>query len=325
MLKAFFKKRKWIAWAWGGGAVIVASILVQVWLSTCINTWYGGMYSHLQEAKKFMGNPDEGTRILMGYLIQFAYIALPYIAIATFTNWIASLWALRWRSAIFDDFLPLWKASEITIESSAQRLQSDIYRFTKKVEYLGMSILRAVMTLVAFLPILWGLSKYVTIPVLCDIPGSLVWVALSCSIGGLGGAWLVGIKLPKLEKVNASVEADLRKELVLAEDDKLAYAQPETIFNLFTGVRINYQKLFAHQSYLNFWLNCFEQVMVITPYVVASAGLFTGTMTLGVLIQVSNAFGKVQHSMSLFTSNWASITEFRSIIQRLKEFKETIT
>ena len=38
-------------------------------------------------------------------------------------------------------------------------------------------------TLVAFLPILWGLSGGVDLPYIKDIPGSLVWVALLVSFG----------------------------------------------------------------------------------------------------------------------------------------------
>jgi peptide/bleomycin uptake transporter len=64
--------------------------------------------------------------------------------------------------------------------------------------------------------------------------------------------------------------------------------------------------------------------MVIVPYIVMGPGLFTGAMTLGVLIQTSSAFREVQSSFSLFMQNWTRITELRSIYKRLSEFEKSV-
>ena len=53
-------------------------------------------------------------------------------------------------------------------------------------------------------------------------------------------------------------------------------------------------------------------------------GLFTGAMTLGILIQTSSAFREVQSSFSLFMQNWTRITELTSIYRRLTEFEKAI-
>lgn len=53
-------------------------------------------------------------------------------------------------------------------------------------------------------------------------------------------------------------------------------------------------------------------------------GLFTGVITLGVLVQVSNAFSQVRESFSVFIENWTTITELRSIFKRLDEFEINI-
>jgi len=73
-----------------------------------------------------------------------------------------------------------------------------------------------------------------------DIEGSLVWGALLVSLGGLLVSLFVGINLPGLEYNNQKVEAVFRKDLVLAEDNKIDYAKTETLFELFTGIRFNY-------------------------------------------------------------------------------------
>ena len=180
------------------------------------------------------------------------------------------------------------------------------------------------MLLIAFLPILWGLSSNVVIPFFKDISGSLVWVSLTASLGGLVISWLVGIKLPGLEYNNQKVEAAFRKELVYGEDDRRNYVKAPTILQLFTGIKFNYHRLFLHYGYFDLWLIMYNQSMIIVPYLLMGPGLFTGAMTLGILIQTASAFREVQSSFSLFLQNWTRITELRSIYKRLMEFETAI-
>ena len=143
-------------------------------------------------------------------------------------------------------------------------------------------------------------------------------------MGGVLISWLVGIKLPGLEYNNQVVEAAFRKELVYGEDDRVEYAKPPTILELFAGIKFNYHRLFLHYGYFDLWLIMYNQSMIIVPYVIMGPGLFTGAMTLGILIQTSSAFREVQGSFSLFMQNWTRITELRSIYKRLTEFEKSI-
>jgi len=318
MFRAFFRSRGWLWWAWGGAVILLLALYVQVELTVRINTWYGGFYNILQEATKHEVNE------LWIEMIKFAYIAFPYVFIATLTSYFTRIYAFKWREAITFAYVEKWRDIEQEVEGASQRIQEDIYRFARIFESLGLQVIRALMTLIAFLPILWGLSKGVDLPHIKEVPGSLVWVALIVSLGGLLISWFVGIKLPGLEYNNQKVEAAFRKELVYAEDDKINYGKIETLIELFTGLKFNYNRLFLHYGYFDVWVNFFEQLMVIVPYLIMGPGLFTGLITLGVLVQVSNAFSKVRESFSIFIANWTTITELRSIHKRLHEFEINI-
>ena len=221
-------------------------------------------------------------------------------------------------------YMPYWRKIDAKVEGASQRIQEDCMNFAKIVESLGLQVVRAIMLLIAFIPILWGLSTNVVIPYFKDITGSLVWVSLTASLGGLVISWLVGIKLPGLEYNNQKVEAAFRKELVYGEDDRKNYVKPPTILELFTGIKFNYHRLFLHYGYFDLWLIMYNQSMIIVPYLLMGPGLFTGAMTLGILIQTSSAFREVQSSFSLFLQNWTRITELRSIYKRLSEFEKAI-
>lgn len=318
MFRAFFKNRRWYLWAYGGGLTLLVSLVIQVELTVKINEWYGRFYNMLQKAT------EHQISEFWAELLQFAYIAFPYVLIATLTAYFTRLYAFRWREAMTFSYVDKWQQVDEEVEGASQRIQEDIYRFARIFESLGLQVMRAILTLIAFLPILWGLSKGVDLPYVRDIPGSLVWVALLVSVGGLLISWYVGIKLPGLEYNNQKVEAAFRKELVYAEDDKINFGKTETIVELFVGLKFNYHRLFLHYGYFDIWVNFFEQLMIIVPYLIMGPGLFTGLITLGVLVQVSNAFSKVRESFSIFIANWTTITELRSIHKRLKEFEHNI-
>jgi len=106
------------------------------------------------------------------------------------------------------------------IEGASQRVQEDTKRFAAIMEGLGVAFLDSVMTLFAFLPILWGLSKNVTeLPFFGVVEHSLVYVAIVFALFGTVVLAAVGYKLPGLEFNNQVVEAAYRKQLVYGEDD----------------------------------------------------------------------------------------------------------
>ncbi len=337
MLKSFFLNRRWNLWSWGGLSILIVSLFLQVQMTVAINTWYGKFYDLLQNAGDYIDKPSEGINFFYSQLISvdyvingfegdpsFVVIAFPYIALAIFTGWFTRIYGLRWREAITFSYIPQWQAVEHEIEGASQRIQEDCNRWARIVESLGLQVIRALMTLIAFIPILWGLSDKVDLPILRDIEGSLVWFSLIVSLGGIIISWFVGIKLPGLEYKNQRVEAAFRKDLVLGEDDKVNYGQTETLFELFTGIRFNYHRLYLHYGYFDGWMTTYDQFMIIAPYLIMGPGLFTGIITLGVMVQVSNAFARVHGGFALFLHNWTTITELRSIWRRLREFENNL-
>ena len=227
MIKAFYATRQWASWAYGGGLLLISSLWLQVQMTVALNTWYGQFYDLLQNAASYKDNSSEGIALFLSKLISISYvhngfdgepsfivIAFPYILLAIFTAWFTRVYGLRWREAITFDYVPRWRSVEQEIEGASQRIQEDCNRFARIVESLGLQIVRAVMTLIAFIPVLYGLSDKVDVPVLRDIEGSLVWGALIVSLGGLIISWFVGWKLPGLEYNNQKVEAAFRNCLL---------------------------------------------------------------------------------------------------------------
>ncbi|MDX1795673.1 MAG: putative transporter [Hydrogenovibrio sp.] len=313
MLKSFFGTKQWALWAWGGLVFLIGITWLQVHLTVLLNEWYGRFYDILQKANDLPAFWDS--------MVDFCFIAIPYIFIAMLSFYFAQHYSFRWRQAITYYYLPHWEETHHTIEGASQRIQQDTYEFAKSLESLGLGLFRATLTLIAFIPILWTLSSKISLPWLEQIEGSLVWVALLTSIGGIFVSYFVGIKLPGLEYNNQRVEAAYRKQLVYSEDDK-SFASIITLSELFTGLRTNYFRMFNHYSYFSLWSNLYSQVMIILPYLLMAPSLFTGAITLGIVTQTGNAFGKVNDSFSYLIDRWTDITKFLSVIKRLNEFEK---
>ncbi|BEJ90300.1 putative transporter [Campylobacter jejuni] len=299
--------------------------------------YYQNLLEYFFNSRAMIEKPNYSANDFYALILVFLAIAIPYVLIATINIYFASVYAFKWREAMTFSYLKFWKNKDDNIEGSSQRIQEDTYNFSKIVESLGLSFIKALMTLVAFIPILWSLSDVVSKALfanlsenssfyfLKNIDGLLVYIALLISLGGLVVSWFIGIKLPGLEYNNQKAEAAFRKELVYAEDNRKEYAKNETMIELFTGLKFNYKRLFLHYGYFNIWLILFEQMIVIVPFLIMAPGLFAGAIGLGIVMQINNAFDQVRSSFSVFIKNWTTVTQLRSIYKRLKEFEKNIS
>ena len=321
MFHSFFLNRKWQAWSLLGTIAILLSIWYKVELDVQINKWFGDFYDSIQNILK---TPNAITfPQFLAKVMNFAKIATIYITLAILLEFFAKHYIFRWRTAMTEYYLSHWQQVR-HIEGASQRIQEDTMRFARIMETLGESFVRALLTLVAFLPLLWDSSANITqLPWIGHVPHSLVYVALLFSIFGTVVLAMVGIKLPGLEFNNQRVEAAYRKELVLGEDNP-THAQPETLRQLFHGVRKNNFILYAHYLYFDLVRWSYLQFAVVVPYIALGPSLIAGLLTLGMMQQVVRAFGKVQDAFQFLVQSWTTIVELLSIYKRLKGFERQI-
>jgi len=197
-------------------------------------------------------------------------------------------------------------------------------RFSTTTESLGVRLIDAIMTLIAFLPVLLALSQNVTeLPLIGEVPYALVFAALIWSAFGTAFLAIIGIKLPGLEFKNQRVEAAYRKELVYGEDDA-SRAQPPTVAELFSHVRRNYFRLYFHYMYFNIARIGYLQTDNVFALIILGPTIVAGAITLGVMNQIVNAFDQVRSSFQYLINSWTTIVELMSIYKRLRGFEAAI-
>jgi peptide/bleomycin uptake transporter len=311
----------WAPWSILGSALILFTTYFQVEVSVAINSWYGAFYDLVQAA---LSKPGTVTiEEFYSQLSTFAGIALVAITVAVMTHFFVSHYIFRWRTAMNDFYIANWPRLR-AIEGASQRVQEDTMRFATTVEGLGVNLISAVLTLLAFLPVLVRLSGDVTeLPLIGPIPYPLVFAAIIWSVLGTGALALIGIRLPRIEFFNQRVEAAYRKELVLGEDDP-ARADPPTLSDLFANIRRNYFRLYLNFMYFNVGRYVYLQSDQVFPYVLLGPTIVAGKITLGAMQQILNSFEQVRTSFQYLVNAWSTIVELISIYQRLRGFEAQI-
>ncbi len=316
-----YSPHRWQIWSVLGTALIVFNAYFSVQVSVAINAWYGPFYDLIQQALAKTA-PVTAAQLYNG-MVGFAGIAFLAVTVGVLNLFFVSHWIFRWRTAMNEYYMAHWPRLR-EIEGASQRVQEDTMRFSSTMEQLGVSLINSVMTLVAFLPILFKIGAGITeLPIIGHVPHALVWAALFWSLFGTIFLAVVGIRLPGLEFRNQRVEAAYRKELVYGEDDP-ERAQPQTVAELFANVRKNYFRLYFNYMYFNvariFYLqadNLFG-LFVLVPSIVA------GKLTLGLLTQITNVFEQVRSSFQYLVNSWTTIVELLSIYKRLRTFEAAL-
>ena len=319
MFRSFFLDRRWWHWSILGTIIILSSNWVIVQIDVRINDWFGEFYDFIQQALAEPGATTIGE--FFGYLVTFGQFAAAAILIQTVLGFFVNHYVFRWRTAMNDYYMTAWPRIR-HVEGAAQRVQEDCMIFARIVQGLGVAFIDSIMTLVAFMPVLWGLSGHVQeLPWIGKVDQALVFVAIISAAGGTVILALAGIKLPGLEFRNQLVEAAYRKELVYGEDDSHR-AAPPSVRELFGNVRKNYFRLYLHYFYFGFARACYLQTSVLVPYVALGPTIIGGMITLGVLQQIIRAFNRVEGSFQFLVFSWGTIVELISVYKRLRAFEQ---
>ncbi|HYW56109.1 MAG TPA: ABC transporter ATP-binding protein/permease [Polaromonas sp.] len=320
---------------------IVVLNLAAVYMLVLLNEWNRVFYDALQE---------KNQPVFWEQLGRFTYLAFAFIIIAVYRFYLTQLLEIRWRAWMTAHYLQRWLSNhafyklelaryatasgeQATPDNPDQRIQEDLNLFTTYTVSLSMGLLNAVVTLLSFVGILWGLSGPFAFTVgesSFNIPGFMVWMAvLYCAVGSLITHY-IGRPQIKLNFLQQRYEADFRHHLVRVREysESIALDKGEAVERVqldtrFSTVLGNYLTLIKKQKNLIWFTNFFGQAAVVFPFIVAAPRFFSGAIQLGQLMQIASAFGRVQDSLSWFVDNYSSLAAWRATTDRLTSFEES--
>lgn len=320
--------------AWLLLAAVVGLTLAMVYMNVLFNDWYNLFYNALQEKNK------EAFFRLLG---RFTVLAAIYIAMAVYAFYLNQMLQIRWRRWLTEDYLRQWLAErtyyrmQLTgnpADNPDQRIAEDFKLFVDDTLSLSLGFLNAVVTLGSFVGILWGLSGPLAIPYNGGeivIPGYMVWAALLYAIAGTWLTHRIGKALIGLNFNQQRFEADFRFSLVRFRENTEGVAlyngeqdELRSFRSRFGNVVDNWWRIMKRQKILNSFTIGYNQLAVIFPFLVAGNRYFAGTIQLGGLMQISNAFGQVQNSLSWFIGAYNNFASWKATADRLLGFHYAI-
>jgi putative ATP-binding cassette transporter len=328
----WFSDDRWAAW--GLLFAVVALTLGMVYLTVLLNQWNNAFYTALQ---------DKNLVAFRGQLFRVTYLICIFIFLAVYQVYLNQMLEIRWRRWLTDRYLRAWlsdgayyRMQLVTrdTDNPDQRIAEDVQLLAAHTLGLFTGGLRAIVTLVTFVAILWGLSGTFAVSLggfSFNVPGYMVWVALLYAIGGTWITDWLGRPLVGLNFDRQRYEADFRFSLVRFRENTEGVAlyhgeadEFRTFRERFEGVVGNWWGIMRRQKRMTYFTSGYGLGAWIVPSIVAAPRYFRGELGLGGLMQTTQAFQQVQDALSFFIQSYKEIAAWCAVIERLAGFERAL-
>ncbi|WP_291493790.1 ABC transporter ATP-binding protein/permease [Desulfurella sp.] len=315
-------------------AAIIFLNLAIVFINVLFNLWYKEFYNALQELN------EKAFWIALG---QFTALAFFYIISAVYSLYLNQMLQIKWRRWLTDNFLDKWMDKKIyhhlqvfnhQTDNPDQRISEDLNMFISQSLSLSLGLLSSIVTLFSFISILWIVSGPLHFSVfgyLITIPGYMVWAALLYAIVGTWITAVIGRPLIPLNFNQQRFEADFRFNLVRIRENSESVAlysgeekEHKHLMRKFADIFENYWKIMVRQKKLTWFTSGYNQIAIIFPILVAAPRFFAKKIQLGGLMQIAQAFGQVQTSLSYIVNSYTSLAAWHAVADRLRTFEHNI-
>lgn len=322
---------KWIAFILLG--VIILINLAQVGISVRLSFWGRDWIDAIQNK-----NAPEFWRLLY-------QVWMPWAAVLITSNVIEyillSVFKIRWRAWSTTRLIGRWLDDGThyrlhfnggAVDNPDQRIQEDVNKYISTTYSLTISMISEVSKLISFSVILWGLSSSLTLPGSdTKLPGLLFWIALLYAAIGTLVAHKIGRRLIPLNFQQEQYEASFRFSLARLRE----YAEPIALLggeraersrlnHGFGFVISNFFRIVGVQKWLTAFTQLYGSSNSVIPYVVAAPFYFLGQISFGVLNQTAGAFGRVDAALSFFIDRYATLADYKAVVDRLSGFDKSI-
>lgn len=261
-------------------------------------------------------NPAAYWKSLGWYLGSFA-LAVP---IGVYYRWVEERLALLWREWMAQHLVKRYfnnrayyrlRGSD-TVDNPDQRISEDVRNFTTSSLSFLLIVLNSLVTLIAFIGVLWMISSL------------LVAIMLAYAVAGTTISILIGRKLVRLHYHQYEKEADFRYSLVRVRDnaESIAFFRGEKrehldLFNRLSAAVANMRLIIIRNRNLAFFTNSYNYLALVLPVLVVAPLYMSGKVEFGVVTQAAGAFATVLAAVSLIITQFSGLSTYLASIQRL--------
>jgi putative ATP-binding cassette transporter len=331
-LPYFRSEERWRACGLLAG--VIGSELFVVYVAVKMNEWNGAFFNAIEVRN------GAGVR---SALVVFVFITIGAILSGMGQYWFGQTLIIRWREWMTRRYVALWMAEgrhyrirfvDQTVDNIHLRIGNDVLLFIQRTHELGTGFLQSIVTLFSFAYILWGVSLVAPLPLFgvnLAFPGYLVVLAIGYAALGTVVAHFIGWPLIPLQFRQQRFESDFRFALARVTDyaDAVALMRGEPVERAelrkrFGALVRNWVSLVNRQNGLNGFIFGYYHISTVFPVLIVTPAYLVSAIPLGVLMQASLAFQKVEGAFAFCITSYAKIAEWRAVMNRVAQFQDAM-
>ncbi len=255
-------------------------------------------------------------RYLGWYVATFALAVL----IGVYYRWVEQRLGLLWREWMAQHLIKRYfnnrayyrLLGSTDIDNPDQRISEDVRNFTSSSLSFMLITLNSVVTLVAFLGVLWAIS------------GVLVVVLFIYSVAGTVLSILIARRLVGLHYHQYQTEADLRFGLVRVREnaESIAFYRGEKrehrdLVGRLAAAVGNMRSIIIWNRNLGFFTNSYNYAALVVPVMIVAPMFMRGEIEFGVVTQAGGAFAQVLAAVSLIITQFEGLSTYIASVRRL--------
>lgn len=308
-------------------AALVLATLANALLQLRMNLWLGNFFNSVEAHAVASIRHDIFVFLALAAGMMVTAAALIYLKAALqvgWRAWITSHLIGHWLEH-GHSFLLRYKGEEY--DNPDYRIGEDVRMVTEAaVDFFG-GLINSTLLLVIFVGTLWVLSGTVVVPVggtALAIPGYLVVAAFVYAALSTTLTHLLGYPLVKLSEQQHAREGDFRFNLVRirenAEGAALLHGEAverATLRRVFGAVVNAFMAAMRRVTRLTLATTGFSVMTPVLPLLIAVPQYLASQISLGELMQISQAFVQVQVALGFFVDNYARLADWLAGINRV--------
>jgi putative ATP-binding cassette transporter len=310
---------------------VIVSELFVVYVAVKVTDW---------NAAFFNGIEARNWDAVQFQLMIFLLITLGAILSGMGQYWFGQTLIIRWREWMTRRYVDLWMAEgrhyrirfvDQTVDNIHLRIANDVLMFNRLTLELGTGFLNAIVSLLSFAFVLWGLSALAPLPLFgvnFAFPGYLIVLAIGYAALGTIIAHAIGKPLIPLQFLQQRYESDFRFAIARVTDHAESVAlmggekvERHELKRRYHALVKNWVALVRRQNGLNGFIFGYYHVSTVFPVLVVTPAYLVGAIPLGVLMQASLAFQRVEAAFAFCVTSYAKIAEWKAVMDRVAQFE----
>jgi putative ATP-binding cassette transporter len=310
---------------------LIILIILQMILAVFVSQWTLGLFNAL-EVHSITGVLRQALALVVLFAgsvgISTAHTKIKRNLQMGLRTWLTDVVINKWMSN--DAFYKLAIDPTDETDNPDGRIADDIKHAADGIINLFDSLLLAILLLISFTGILWGLSGSVVV-FGAAISGYMVWLALLYAIVASVFGYFFSLPLTTTTNDMCTAEQNLRFELVEVKNNCGKIMLQNTQLGVINNLRLLIRSLREKYNIQTAaWMKIVQfhsgyGILSMAIPIIAAAPLYIAkSVTLGGLMQASQAFSQMVGALSWPVNNMAGIALWRTSVERVLRLVEAI-